>query len=74
MINRVLSTDGAANAAVGWSSSFDTTVAFTRAISLPSCNYVTLDGRTSYNGTVGTTGVSNAGITVTISLSGGDEI
>jgi hypothetical protein len=74
LINRVLATDSAATAALGWSSSFDATVAFSRSISLPACNYVTVDGRKPYNATVGTTGVSNAGMTVNISLSGGDGI
>ena len=73
-INRVLATDSVASTTVGWSSSFDTTVALSRAISLPACNYVTIDGRKPYNATVGKTGVSNAGITVNISLSGGDGI
>ena len=73
-INRVLSTDSAPTAAPGWSGSFDSTVAFSSAISLPSCSYVTIDGRKAYTTTVGAKGVSNAGITVTIRLSGGDGI
>jgi hypothetical protein len=73
-INRVLSTDSAPKAAVGWSTSFDSTVAFSRAINLPACSYVTIDGRKPYVATVGAKGVTNAGITVTMTKSGGDGI
>ena len=73
-INRVLSTDSAPVAAAGWSSSFDSTVAFHSAISLPSCSYVTIDGRKPFTATVGAKGVSNAGITVSIPVSGGNGI
>lgn len=73
-INRVLSTDSAPVAAAGWSSSFDSTVAFSDSISLPSCSYVTIDGRKPFSATVGAKGVSNAGITVSIPVSGGNGI
>ena len=73
-IKRVLSTDSAPVAAAGWSSSFDSTVAFSDSISLPSCSYVTIDGRKPFSATVGAKGVSNAGITVSIPVSGGNGI
>jgi len=74
LINRVLSTDSVPASAAGWSSSFDSTVALSNAISFSSCSYVTLDGRKPFIATAGSQGVSNAGITVTIPLSGGDGI
>ena len=73
-INRVLATDSVPKAAAGWSSSFDSTVAFSHSISLPACSYITIDGRKAFTATVGAKGVSNAGITVSIPASGGDGI
>jgi hypothetical protein len=73
-INRVLSTDSVPTSAAGWSTSFDSTVQFSGSISLPSASNVTIDGRKAYTATVGSRGVANAGITVSIPLSGGDGI
>jgi hypothetical protein len=75
LIYRALSTDAVPTAAAGWSSSFDSTVALSDSIYFPSGSYVTVDGRVPYVAKVGTKGVSNAGITVSIqAASGGDGI
>jgi hypothetical protein len=76
LIYRVTKADAAPVAAAGWSASFDSTVAFSGgSIDFPSGSYVTVDGRNPYVATVGSQGVSNAGITVSINASsGGDGI
>ena len=76
LIYRVTKADAAPVAAAGWSASFDSTVAFSGgSIDFPSGSYVTVDGRNPYVATVGSQGVSNAGITVSMNASsGGDGI
>lgn len=74
LIYRVLSTDSVPASAPGWQSSFDSPVTTSGGISFPNCSYVTLDGRVPYKATVGSLGVSNAGIVSTISLAGGNGI
>lgn len=47
-IKRVTATNSVAIAAIGWSSSFDSTVEFRETIFVPGINYVTIDGQFEY--------------------------
>ncbi len=70
-IYRVRSTDSAPTAAAGWNASFDSTVDI-GGITVPHNSYVTIDGRIPF--VLSTSGLTKAGMTIEIPISGGDGI